>query len=63
MYQAMFLAICLNLGHAITWTDSTSMYSGPPPGHYVCHRCYQEVIVEHKEGKAGAEAVGVEVGS
>ena len=63
MMNAILLAICLDQGHLLSWTDSTRTYSGPPPGWYVCHRCGQEVVVEYKEGDAGAEAVGVEVGS
>ena len=44
MMQAILLAICLEQGHIVLWTDSTSTSAGAPPGEYICQRC--QFIVE-----------------
>jgi len=46
MMQAILICICLTDGHLVIWPGCTTTTSGPPPGNYVCQRCFSEVIVE-----------------
>jgi len=51
MIQSILLAICLEVGHIILWTDCTSTSSGPPAGEYICHRCFSKVVIEKRVEK------------